>query len=179
MSTEHPPPPPDAAPGSPVPSARKRIPLLLAAVAGAVIGGGAVGAVWGFTGNQDTASGTKSESRSKTLTAETEPVTFTLTGNFELTEDAVSNGLGGCKGSGGYDDIAEGTAVTVYDAAGTVIATGELGDSTLNSGTCAFGVAVDNVPKGEDFYKVEISHRGTVQLSAADAQAGLFGASLG
>ncbi|WAU82215.1 hypothetical protein O1Q96_22070 [Streptomyces sp. Qhu-G9] len=138
-----------------------------------------MGAVWGFAGGQDTANSPESASSSTTLAAETEPSTFTLTDTFELTKDAVGNGLGGCKGSGGFDDIAEGTAVTVYDAAGTVIATGHLGVSTLSSGTCTFDVAVEGVPKGKEFYKVEISHRGTVQLSADDAEAGLFGASLG
>ncbi|MFG3088999.1 hypothetical protein ACGGAI_15410 [Streptomyces antibioticus] len=127
----------------------------------------------------DTVGSEASASSSATQTAEVEPSTFILTGSFELTEGAVSDGSTGCKGTGGYDDIAEGTSVTVYDAAGTVIATGYLGDSTLASGTCTFDVAVEDVPKGEDFYKVEVSHRGTVQLSGVDAEAGRFGATLG
>ncbi|MEU1558836.1 hypothetical protein ABZ517_39905 [Streptomyces scabiei] len=178
MSTEYPSPPPDAPTESPPPPAPRRLPLLFAALAGVVVGGGAVGAVWGFTGGEETGGNSESVS-SKPLAAETEPVTFTLTGSFELTEGAVGDGLGGCEGSGGYDDISEGTAVTVYDAAGTVVATGQLGDSALSSGTCTFDVAVEGVPRGEDFYKVEISHRGTVQLSADEAEAGQFGASLG
>ena len=138
-----------------------------------------MGAVWGLSEGQETASSPQSASSTETRAAETEPSTFTLTGTFELTEDAVSDGLGGCEGSGGYDDITEGTAVTVYDAAGTVVATGQLGDSKMSSGTCTFEVAVEDVPRGEDFYKVEISHRGTVQLSGDEAEAGQFGASLG
>ncbi|WP_055713143.1 hypothetical protein [Streptomyces torulosus] len=138
-----------------------------------------MGAVWGLSEGQEAASSPKSASSTETPAAETEPNTFTLTGTFELTEGAVGDGLGGCEGSGGYDDITEGTAVTVYDAAGTVVATGRLGDSTLSSGTCAFEVVVEDVPRGEDFYKVEISHRGTVQLSGDEAEAGQFGASLG
>ncbi|MDX3615347.1 hypothetical protein OG920_18775 [Streptomyces europaeiscabiei] len=179
MSTEYPSPPPDVPLGSPTPPAPRRLPLLLAGLAGIVIGGGAVGAVWGLSGGQEAASSPKSASSTETLAAETEPSTFTLTGTFELTEGAVGDGLGGCEGSGGYDDITEGAAVTVYDAAGTVVATGQLGDSTLSSGTCTFEVAVEDVPRGEDFYKVEISHRGTVQLSGDEAEAGQFGASLG
>ncbi|OOQ54363.1 hypothetical protein AFM16_06750 [Streptomyces antibioticus] len=142
-----------------------------------------MGAVWALTGDPDpdsAVSGTSaSAGETETQTAEPEPTTFTLTGSFELTEGAVSDGSTGCKGTGGYDDIAEGSSVTVYDAAGTVIATGYLGDSTLASGSCTFDVAVENVPKGKDFYKVEVSHRGTVQLSGADAEAGRFGATLG
>ncbi|MBD0838202.1 hypothetical protein ICC28_05735 [Streptomyces sp. TRM68416] len=92
----------------------------------------------------------------------------------------MDDGLGGCQGGDGYDDIFEGTAVTVYDGAGTVIATGQLGESTLESdGTCTFEVSVGDVPAGKGFYKVEVSHRGTVQLSEAEAEAGAFGASLG
>ncbi|MCD7437290.1 hypothetical protein K4B79_03530 [Streptomyces lincolnensis] len=105
------------------------------------------------------------------------PGTFALTGTFELTDGVVADGLGGCTGSDGYDDIFEGAAVTVYDGAGTVIATGQLGDSTLDSDrTCRFGVAVADVPAGKGVYKVEVSHRGTVQLTETEAQSG---ASLG
>ncbi|MET8138008.1 hypothetical protein [Streptomyces sp. NPDC005251] len=71
-------------------------------------------------------------------------------------------------------------AVTVYSAKGDVIATGHLGNSkSPNYDTCVFDVAVPDVPKGEKFYKVEVSHRGTVQMSAKEAEAGEFGASLG
>ncbi|MFJ7181081.1 hypothetical protein ACIQXA_32880 [Streptomyces massasporeus] len=135
--------------------------------------------VWGLSESQETAGTPQSASSTETRAAETGPSTFTLTDTFELTGDAVSDGLGGCEGSGGYDDITEGTAVTVYDAAGTVVATGQLEDSKMNSGTCTFEVAVEDVPRGQDFYKVEISHRGTVQLSGDEAEAGRFGASLG
>lgn len=179
MSTEYPSPPPEVPLGSPKPTASRRLPLLLAALVGVVIGGGAVGAVWSLSGGQETSGRPKIVSSTETPAAETEPSTFTLTGTFELTEGAAGDGLGGCEGSGGYDDITEGTAVTVYDAAGTVVATGQLGDSTLSSGTCTFEVAVEDVPRGQDFYKVEISHRGTVQLSGDEAEAGQFGASLG
>ncbi|MEU6803876.1 hypothetical protein [Streptomyces neyagawaensis] len=180
MSTEYPSPPPDVPLGPPTPTApRRRLPLLLAGLAGVVVGGGVVGAVWALSEGRETSGSPKSASSAETLAVETEPSTFTLTGSFELTEGAVGDGLGGCEGSGGYDDITEGTAVTVYDAAGTVVATGRLGDSTLSSGTCTFEVAVEDVPRGEDFYKVEVSHRGTVQLSGDEAEAGLFGASLG
>ncbi|MEV0977811.1 hypothetical protein [Streptomyces sp. NPDC049915] len=81
---------------------------------------------------------------------------------------------------GGYDDISEGASVTVYGADSSVIATGYLGDSTSPSyGTCAYDIAVQDVPKGERFYKVEVSHRGTVQMTAEQAENGEFAATLG
>ncbi|MYR42141.1 hypothetical protein GTW67_08940 [Streptomyces sp. SID5910] len=109
------------------------------------------------------------------------PATFTLEGSFTLTDEVTDDGDGGCSGGydSGYDDIAEGTGVTVYGANGDVIATGALGDSDQLLGACTFDVAVPGVPKGEKFYKVEVSHRGTVQLSAEEAENGEFGASLG
>ncbi|MGW4825551.1 hypothetical protein ACWEP4_43480 [Streptomyces sp. NPDC004227] len=38
---------------------------------------------------------------------------------------------------------------------------------------------VEDVPKGEKFYKVEVSHRGTLQLTVEEAESGQFGDSLG
>ncbi|MFD6549429.1 hypothetical protein [Streptomyces sp. NPDC058398] len=100
--------------------------------------------------------------------------TVTLEGEFALTDEVLSV-------DSGYEDIAEGTSVTVYGAKGDVVATGSLGDSKpSDSGlACTFKIAVEDVPKGEKFYKVEVSHRGTVQLSAEEAKAGELAASLG
>ncbi|MFD5899126.1 hypothetical protein [Streptomyces sp. NPDC060366] len=123
------------------------------------------GNTWPLTGNQ---------------TAAADPATFDLTGEFTLTEGAVSDGMEGCEGTGGFDDIAMGTSVTVYDAAGTIIATDSLVLSEWDgAGSCTFDISVSDVPTGEDFYQVEISHRGKIQLSAAEAEAGEFAGSLG
>lgn len=85
--------------------------------------------------------------------------------------------------SGGYADISSGAAVTVYDANGTVVATGVLGVGTdevpLSRQRCVFPISVPGVPAGPRFYQVEISHRGKLTLSADDATAGRFTASLG
>ncbi|WP_181160624.1 hypothetical protein [Streptomyces solincola] len=102
-----------------------------------------------------------------------------MTGEFVLRDEVAGDAVGGCEGraNSGYDDIAAGTSVTVYGANGDVIATGFLGlgekDDVL--GHCTFAISVDDVPTGEKFYKVEVSHRGTVQLSAEQAEAGLLG----
>ncbi|MBL1287261.1 hypothetical protein JKV81_10455 [Streptomyces sp. For3] len=107
--------------------------------------------------------------------------TFTLEGEFTLADGAISDGIGGCEGSGGYTDIGIGTSVTVYDAAGSVIATSALllSEFDATAGSCTYDVAVEDVPADEDFYQVEISHRGKLQLSADEAKSGSFSGTLG
>lgn len=158
------PPPPAEPPTIPAPPAppRRRISPLAAGLLGLAIGAGIVGCAWAITANSDSS-----------------PGTFTLEGTFELTDSAVSDDNGGCMGTGGYDDIRTGTGVTVYGADNTVIATGALQDPTFTGLTCKFAVRVEDVPKGEKFYKVEVSHRGTLQLTADEAESGQFGGSLG
>ncbi|MER5584834.1 hypothetical protein ABT090_24805 [Streptomyces asoensis] len=162
-----PPTPGPAAPETPpMPATPPRQPLrpITAGFIGLAIGAALVGGAWAITATSDAG-----------------PGTFTLEGSFALTDDATMDDNGRCGGrsDGGYDDIAEGASVTVYGASGDVIATGALGDSAYDDGTCTYEVAVDDVPKGEKFYKVEVSHRGTVQLSAEEAENGEFSASLG
>lgn len=71
--------------------------------------------------------------------------------------------------------------MTVYDNSGQVVATGALGPGKSDAATedCVFPVTVPGVPGGSKFYKVEVSHRGQIAVSAAEAKAGLFAASLG
>ncbi|WP_420031357.1 hypothetical protein ACN2WE_00040 [Streptomyces sp. cg28] len=153
--------------GPPPPaSGRRRRNLLVTGALGILLGAGIVGAIWA----------------GMSAGGPSEPRTFTLTGTFQLVdgESVASDGTGGCEGAFGYDDIAEGTSVTVYGADGDVIATGQLGQSQGSAGTpCTFQISIDSVPEGENFYKVEVSHRGTVQLTAEEAQAGQLGATLG
>jgi len=165
--------PPDAAPPmpdlppqpAPAPAARRRVSPLAAGLTGLAVGAALVGAVWVITAN----------------TSDSGPGTFTLEGEFVLTDSVAPSGDGGCAGLRGYDDIREGTSVTVYGAAGEVVGTGSLGNSKYDREdyTCTYKVAVPDVPKGERFYKVEVSHRGTLQLSAEEAEDGEFAGSLG
>lgn len=157
-------PPPPAEPPTTAPvSARRPLSPITAGLVGLAVGAALVGSIWAITANTSS-----------------EPAAFTLEGSFTLTEDAVAVDED-CAASydSGYDDIREGTAVTVYGADDKVIATGELGDSTFTDYACRFDIAVDDVPKGEKFYKVEVSHRGTLQLSAEEAENGELAASLG
>ncbi|MGW6738724.1 hypothetical protein [Streptomyces sp. NPDC055013] len=160
-----PPPPAEPPAASATEAPRKKPGPLVAGLTGLALGAGIVGGIWAIVANS----------------GPDRPPTFTLKGTFTLTEDAISTGDDDCSASydSGYDDIAEGTSVTVYGAKGDVIATGELGDSTYADYACLFDIAVPDVPKGEKFYKIEVSHRGTLQLSAKEAENGELTASLG
>ncbi|MDH3037905.1 hypothetical protein [Streptomyces sp. TRM75561] len=156
------PPQPAQPPATPAP-AKKKLSPLTAGILGLAVGAGIVGGAWAISANSSS-----------------EPDTFTLEGTFSLLEDAIDVG-DSCGGryDSGYDDIQEGTSVTVYGAAGDVVATGHLANGEKSLGTCTFDVAVEGVPKGEKFYKVEVAHRGTVQVTAEEAENGEFAASLG
>ncbi|MEU9014279.1 hypothetical protein AB0D12_31820 [Streptomyces sp. NPDC048479] len=164
MTQQYPEPPAQPPASPPQPSRARTITIALASfAAGAAI----VGAAWYATSGSGEDSGSD----------------FTLTGTFSLTDEVRTDDAGGCYGGDGYDDIATGTSVTVYDAAGAVIATGGLGKSKPGPGAypslCVFDVAVKGVPNGQDFYKVEVSHRGNLQMTAEEAKSGSFAGSLG
>ncbi|MEV0085247.1 hypothetical protein [Saccharopolyspora sp. NPDC050642] len=110
------------------------------------------------------------------------PKPFNLRGEFTLGPAAhVRNGPVGCKGGNGYEDITEGTQVTVSSAAGEVLAVGELGNSAWLSSTltCRFRFMVPDVPSDHEFYQVEVSHRGKVPTDEATARAGMTQLTLG
>ncbi|WP_326601190.1 hypothetical protein OG930_01730 [Streptomyces sp. NBC_01799] len=111
-------------------------------------------------------------------TGDDQPATFSLTGAFALTDGVVRTDDIGCKGTRSYDDSAEGTCVTVYDPAGGVAATGDFGSSKYAEGYCIFKVAVDDVPKGEKFYQVEVPHPGKAQLGGMEAEDGKLATTL-
>jgi hypothetical protein len=74
-----------------------------------------------------------------------------------------SEGLGG-----GYSDVHSGTIITVTDEAGTVIATGELGQGELSlEDGCKFTYEITSVPEAQ-FYKIEVTHRGGLTYSFDD-----------
>ncbi|MFJ5121870.1 hypothetical protein [Kitasatospora sp. NPDC088548] len=142
-----------------------RIPIWLAASGlGFLAGAGVVGLAWSLSS-----------------TSPATPEAFSLTGSLSLKNGSVpGSASGGCAGGSGYSDIAKGASVTVYDAAGKVLATGNLGAGAPKGlDGCDFPVSVSGVPKGPEFYQVEISHRGKINLTKAEAEAGLFAASLG
>lgn len=147
------------------PAAKRRWPHpLVTGLAGLVVGAGAVGLAWGLSGGGSDA-----------------PKSFTLAGTMTLTGDNVPVGdtSEDCTGYSGYEDIAAGASVTVYDSAGKVVATGALGTGKPHSAACVFPLRVPEVPGGSKFYRVEVSHRGQITVTAAEAKAGELAASLG
>lgn len=106
--------------------------------------------------------------------------------DFELTGQLYAAGSvtgqrsdEGCSGYRGYRDIVKGASVTVYDAAGTIVATGSLGrGSSPDMVGCTFPFTVADVPGDSDFYQVELASRGRVTVSAEDARAGRAALSL-
>jgi hypothetical protein len=100
------------------------------------------------------------------------PDTFEITGTMRTPT---------CGSSTGYDDIVTGAPVTVYNAKNEVIALGELAGDPRTNGTdrCEWTFTVADVPEGERFYSVEVSHRGKVTFSADELQSGPLSLGLG
>lgn len=146
-------PPPQGFP--PPPPRRSRTGLVIAAVVGAVVlvAGGLAGGVMLAGGKGPFG-----------------PKTFTANGTLTLIGDEVYSASTTCSGKGGYADIREGTAVTVSDAAGATVALGQLGAGHVDSSIgCTFPFSVAKVPAGKGFYGIEVSHRGVLKFSEADA----------
>lgn len=108
-----------------------------------------------------------------------------LTGSLTLRDafgqgSDMGRGEYPCVGTNGYDDIAEGAPVTVYDAAGAIVATGRLGESeALDAAeSCLFPFTVAEVPTS-DFYQVEVANRGMVTFTAEQVENGEVSLTLG
>lgn len=100
-----------------------------------------------------------------------------VTSTNALSASSYSNG-GSCVTYGGYDDIAEGTAVTVRDSTGAIVGVGSLGAGQGSAYGCSFPFTVTDVPDS-DFYTVEISHRGAMTFTAEDIRTSELQLSLG
>ncbi len=138
-----------------------------------------VGLVVLLKGTGDTAAAPATSAAPTTSAA---PESFELRGTMTLEEGATSVTRGGaeCAGKGGYDDIAEGAQVTVYDAAGKAVALGALAHSDdWGGGKCSFTFAVPDVPGGERIYQVEVTHRGKVSFDEGRARSGSVALTLG
>jgi hypothetical protein len=107
------------------------------------------------------------------------PVMQGVMGIVFLIEDpnspAVSILNDTCYGVGGYADIGSGTAVTMTDERGLILAVGNLEDGVFGwSGAavgCNFRFGLGNVPDTAKFYSVEVSHRGKVTYSHEEMNA--------
>ncbi len=104
---------------------------------------------------------------------------FDLKGSLILLQPTSATDLASCSGSGGYLDISGGTDVTVYNASGTIVSSGALDDGLAIEGSCIFDFTVHGVPGNEGPYQVEVSHRGRLTITEANARAGKLSATLG
>lgn len=100
------------------------------------------------------------------------PPPMTVKGTFAIPPRP--DGWGGAAGArcetgsgGAFSDLRPGAQVVVSDAAAKTLALGELGPGRQDGiGGCVFAFTVKNVPSGQQFYGVEVAHRGRVQYPA-------------
>ena len=106
----------------------------------------------------------------------TAPSTRALNGTMTLDSSFTPSGSDAkvgrnCRGESGYDDIQEGTQVTVRDGTDAIIATGRLSQGKLTatgfSGRCRFEFTISDVPEAS-FYTIEVSRRGGLTYSAEE-----------
>lgn len=101
--------------------------------------------------------------------------TITVHGSVTLSTGSFLNLGASCSADGGFSDISAGTAVTIGDQTGAIIAVGQLEPGRITqdaSGTallCSFGFDVQ-VPGGRAEYTVTVSHRGTQVVSPAQTR---------
>jgi uncharacterized OB-fold protein len=94
--------------------------------------------------------------------------THTIHGTMTLIDSGfgTTTSCTGSDASSGYSDISAGAGVTVEDAGGKVIGASSLDPGTLqNTVECVFPFTVTKVADSA-FYKVTVSHRGTLSYSA-------------
>jgi hypothetical protein len=99
---------------------------------------------------------------------------FTINGTLSLrTSSITTSGLPGgfaCAGKGGYNDVGPGSAVTVSNESGTVLAKGSFDGSFGESNWCVFTFSIKDVPAGAKFYTVQVSQRGEMTYSEEEAR---------
>ncbi|MER7488938.1 hypothetical protein ABTY20_24120 [Streptomyces sp. NPDC126497] len=99
-----------------------------------------------------------------------------------LTVTGIGAGLDSgdlCTGTDGYSDIDFGAQVSVTDAAGTLVAKGDLGLGRKTELGCEFLFTVDDITPGSKFYTVEVSHRGGLTQTEDELRAGGLAFTLG
>lgn len=105
-------------------------------------------------------------SSSSSSSSATTPVHGSLT-----LPDGGYNSVGDtCSGSGGYQDISAGVAVTIGDQTGKTLAVTSLQAGTFGNGGCVFTFSAKVA--AATTYMVTISHRGTQTFTPADVAGG-------
>jgi hypothetical protein len=96
--------------------------------------------------------------------------TFTITGTVTLTYGDFINTGSVCYGKGGYEDMRPGAPVVITDAAQKTVAVGTIDSATETVTECHLKFTIEDVPRGSDFYGIQITHRGRLQYAAADLE---------
>lgn len=160
-------PPPQGWVAAPAPRQRKVWPWL---VAGVVVLALVVAGIVGAAGLRTV------ELRGEVLgTSSVSPTTLSiaeLTGALDQFSAFYPAEGGECAGYGGYQDIRGGAVVTVHDADGRLVGTGQLQPGVGEAGECRFAFAIPDVPAG-DFYQVEVAQRGQLPYTAAEVEQGI------
>jgi len=147
----------------------KAVPILIAVIILLVLAAG--GLIYALTQRPS------DKTPAKTTVVSAAPATFQVSGTLTLAEGQfiTTDDIGGCRGQGGFDDLALGAAVTITDASGAVVAVSQLSGMNAGDGmqgTCELAFSVPNIPAGKGFYGVEVSHRGAVKYEEAKLKAG-------
>lgn len=118
--------------------------------------------------------------RQEPAAAPSKPAVFQVTGSISLgAGDFIWNASPpSCAGDGGYGDMKVGTQAVVSDAAGATLALGSIVEAKPEVATdgspgaegCTLRFLILNVPAGQKFYGVEVSHRGRLQYTEAEAR---------
>jgi hypothetical protein len=94
-----------------------------------------------------------------------------------LKDIAWNINTGSCWGTTGFDDLADGAAVKIYDSTGKVVGNTtmmnsqyELVSLTSRELTCTFNWKLNDIPNDDQGYSVEVSRRGQVFFSLSKLQ---------
>ncbi|MGY1522239.1 hypothetical protein ACW69C_00480 [Streptomyces sp. MN3] len=153
---------------------------------GAGLGAAVVGACWAgislADGNRTDASAADASASHPVSTERTTDMEGPFSTDGTLTVTGIGGGLEPgelCSGTGGYSDIDFGTQVNVTDAAGTLVAVGNLGLGEKTELGCEFPFTVDDITPGSKFYTIEVSHRGGLTQTEEELRAGGLAFTLG
>jgi hypothetical protein len=95
-----------------------------------------------------------------------------MIGTFTLgPSSSFIGGTDFCRGTGAYDDIKAGAAVTVKNEGGKIIGTTRLTDQPIRvpGYTCVLNFKVTGLPRA-DSYSIAVGRRGEMTYSYADMQ---------
>ncbi|RZS33883.1 hypothetical protein EV193_11033 [Herbihabitans rhizosphaerae] len=116
------------------------------------------------------------------------PLLITVRGDLALTQELASDAIlrqqSTCYGTKGYDDIHGGAQVVVYDAAGVVLGVGKLDSGIWDYSVdgyyrpCKLSFTIIGVP-AQDLYQIEVTRRGKIVVSRAQAESGNVHLTLG